>query len=179
MYIFNQYMKENFMNHLNSLHDEYCSLKDTINSSEIILLEKKLNYEFPEDIRLFLGIYRSVYFRDNCFFKFTENTDILLEKVSGYEKSITVEYLNGINPNNNHNDILEITRKYVSIKEDYLKDYIIIGGYTFGDLICLKRTEPEKNHIFYWDHEMLQGRLLYKMADSFYKFIMSIEIVDI
>lgn len=153
--------------------------------NEIIKIENKYGFEFPQDYREFLLKFGNSSFESNSYFHSIERTPYATEDNLD---SINVFY--GLD--NDDNDLAEQVEIYL---DRIPKAIIPIAEAEGGNIICIGVKDEINGKIFYWDHEneykaklMLGMKLtvdineywenVYIVAESFWDFIMSFKVVD-
>ena len=138
---------------------------------DITNLEKTLKLTFPDDYRSFL-LKNNGGEPDRTLYKFNEN---------GRESEDIIHFFIGIVPDKDYSD-LEYQANYFHSQDRIPKRLIPIACDPGGNLILMGVKGPQRNKVYFWDHEteyeegQIAGyRNVYLIANTFTEFLEMLE----
>lgn len=131
-------------------------------------IEKKYKAKLPALYKKFLLEYGGAFFESDFIYKSKDNS-----LTDGYND---IEIFYGLD--NSDYSLPKQIECYIDNK-DFIPNYLLpIADAPGGDVICLGMTESHFNKVYFWAHDVEEGKNIVLIADSFYDFIKTFTIIE-
>ena len=137
--------------------------------SDILELEEKIGFEFPEKFKEFQLLFGSFAFNFSVEVKAKDAPPIAEDDM------VSVNFFLSGNSSFSECSILKVLSEYA---EELANGYIPFCDGSPGDLICISLNKKGYGSVYYWAHEESPDSDLYKISNSFEDFVFNLTKID-